>query len=402
MKRNSFDYVIDEAKTWPPYGKPQPPYGPTTIEIIRSCPLRSCFEATQGYERRLGFAARVGTAFHRTLQSLMETPPSGSINQVAENTRQRFDNELAIQLAEVANRPREQGLPRDSRRISLAIEAAIAEALRVASENLRASPRQKKDVEYETISRSTASDLGLPNTGQLVVKVETEVPVQSRNKLFNGRVDRAEYWEDGVRLIDYKSALRDDLPGRYERQLQLYAYMWHETRAEWPVSAQVCYPLTGSVHSVLVEPEVCNRIAEDAEVLVSQFENTTSRSDLATPGDTCQVCDFRPWCRPFWKWQNAETSHSEALKRATIGLEGKVESITNANHYWKLRILWRNTEVQLVAPEERFPQLHKGHPGMVIRILDAALQGLRHAPNAVISELSEVFRVANSKIEGNR
>jgi CRISPR/Cas system-associated exonuclease Cas4 (RecB family) len=398
MKRSGFDYVIDEAKTWPPHGKPQPPYGPTTIEIIRSCPLRSCFEVSQGYERRLGFAARVGTAFHRTLQSLMETPPSsGSTNQVAEDARQRFENELAIQLAEVANRPREQGLPRDSRRVSLAIEAAIVEALRVACENRRASPRQKKDkdVEHETISQSATSAFGLPGTGQQIVKVETEVPVQSRDKLFNGRVDRAEYWEDGVRLIDYKSALRDDLPGRYERQLQLYAYMWHETRDEWPVGAQICYPLTGSVHSVSVEPEVCNRVAEDAKALVSRLENTTSRSDLAIPGDTCQVCEFRPWCRPFWKWQNAETSHSEALKRAALGLEGRVESITNTNHYWKLQIQWHNTKVQLVAPEERFPQLRKGHPGMVIRILDSALQGLRHAPNAVISELSEVFLVIN-------
>lgn len=402
MQKQKFDYAIDETKMWPPHGKPHPPYGPTAIEIMRSCPLRSCFESSQGYERRLGFAARVGTAFHRTVQSLMENPPASILtDQVAEDARQRFEYELKMQLAEATDRPREQGLPKDPKRVNLAIEAAIMEALRIVREKHKTS-KGRKNFENKALPEVAALDFQLPGTGRQAGTIEIEVPVQSKDGLFNGRVDRAEYREEGVRLIDYKSALRDDLPGRYERQLQLYAYMWHETRDEWPVDAQVCYPLTGSTHSVSVEREICNQVAEDARVLVSRLENTLSRSDLATPGDTCQVCDFRPWCRPFWRWQNQEMSHSVALKRASVGFEGKIESITNANHYWKLLILWRNTKVQLVAPEERFPQLRNGQVGMAIRILDATLQGLRHAPKAVVTEVAEIFLVVKSQIEGNR
>jgi len=35
-----FDWVIDEAKTWPPRRRPHAPFGPGTIEVLRSCPLR--------------------------------------------------------------------------------------------------------------------------------------------------------------------------------------------------------------------------------------------------------------------------------------------------------------------------------------------------------------------------
>src|SRR5687768_7050700 len=59
-----FDYAVRPSKSWPPSGRPEPPFGPGALEILRSCALRGCFDVSPGYERRIGFAARIGTAYH--------------------------------------------------------------------------------------------------------------------------------------------------------------------------------------------------------------------------------------------------------------------------------------------------------------------------------------------------
>ena len=51
------------------------------------------------------------------------------------------------------------------------------------------------------------------------------------------------------------------------------------------------------------------------------------------------------------------TKTTEALERAELGLEGEVVVHEVTNHFLKLTILWRNLEIQLIAPQERFPQL---------------------------------------------
>src|SRR5947199_8384243 len=104
MIDNVFEWTIDEQTTWPPAIRPRPPFGPTTLEVIRSCPLRVCFEASPGYPRRSGFAARVGTAFHSTLEALSASPPEGAHDQVAEVARSLFLEYLAKQEAEAATR----------------------------------------------------------------------------------------------------------------------------------------------------------------------------------------------------------------------------------------------------------------------------------------------------------
>src|SRR5207245_5848574 len=118
----------------------------------------------------------------------------------------------------------------------------------------------------------------------------------------------------GARIIDYKSALRFDLPERYERQVQLYALMWHDTRGEWAAEAQVVYPLVPFVHNVVIDEATCRKVALESAELVDALHVSPAMESLASPGDVCQVCEFRPWCKPFWGWQAAEPSHSNALE----------------------------------------------------------------------------------------
>lgn len=79
MEAPVFGYTLDLRSSWPSCQRPSPPFGPSTIEVMRSCALRSLFEVSPGYERRMGFGARVGIALHRVLQSFNDDPlPSES------------------------------------------------------------------------------------------------------------------------------------------------------------------------------------------------------------------------------------------------------------------------------------------------------------------------------------
>jgi hypothetical protein len=129
----AFNWLINESSLWPPRGRPEAPFGPTAFEIMRSCTLRIYFEYSKGYERRTAYAARVGIAFHRTLQSLTERP-IGSSNPdiIVEEAAKRFREELALQEMQKDARPREQMLARNEERVQRALEAVTVEALRLA------------------------------------------------------------------------------------------------------------------------------------------------------------------------------------------------------------------------------------------------------------------------------
>jgi hypothetical protein len=225
--------------------------------------------------------------------------------------------------------------------------------------------------------------------------IAVEVPVRSGDGIFKGRVDRAENTPAGVRLIDYKSAVRDDLPERYERQLQLYSVMWHDTYGDWPIEAQVYYPLRGSFYPVDVTPSVCQQVASDAAILVANMSKESSPSHLASPGDVCKVCEFRPWCRPFWNSQSNEKKHMAAFDKAGMGFEGSVESINLSDHYWRISIAWRNAKVKLVTPQERFPYLANVRVGQILRVLDAQLRGQLYEPNVHVNNYTEIFILEN-------
>jgi RecB family exonuclease len=385
----TFNWLIERGKLWPPRNRPSAPFGPTTIEIIRSCALRVCFDMSKGYERRTAYAARVGIAFHKTLQSLAEHPIwSDNQSEIVDEAYRRFRHELALQEEQKDTRPREQLLPRDEERVHRALESVATEALRLAKQI------SVGKVGYERRGTTDTNNTHVPEMQDLgEEKVMVEVPVKSQDGLLVGRVDYAERLQTGVRLLDYKSALRDDLPERYERQLQLYALMWYETFGEWPSEALVIYPFTGAMHRVSVDPEICQRVGDEARILIKQLEEGLPADQLATPGEVCTVCEFRPWCKPFWMWQAKHASLSVALQNAVLGIEGEIISLELKDFYWKVVVKWRDAEVRIVAPQERFPQLQRARHGMRIRALDMRLQGQRYRPQAIVTESSEIFLV---------
>jgi PD-(D/E)XK nuclease superfamily len=388
----AFNWLINESSLWPPRGRPAAPFGPTAIEIMHSCALRIYFECSKGYERRTAYAARVGIAFHRTMQSLAERPlGSSDPGSVVEEAARRFREELALQEMQKSARPREQMLARNEERVQRALEAVTVEALRLAEYPLGKSFVSEHKQQHTDMPIKTATSMNTNVSGEFVV---VEIPVHSQDGLLMGRIDYAERLPNGgVRLIDYKSALRADLPERYERQLQLYALLWHETFGEWPAEALVVYPFTGATHKVAVDPEICRQVGFEARQVAQKLQEGLSAELLASPGTVCRVCEFRPWCRPFWKWQAGHASHSQALEDAVYGFEGTILGLELKEYHWKVTVGWRDAEVRIVAPQERFPQLKNARIGMRVRALDMRLHGQRYRPQAIVSESSEIFLI---------
>jgi RecB family exonuclease len=372
-----FDWTVTPSN-WAPLDRPTPPFGVTAVEIARSCPLRSYFEASAGYEPRWAFAARIGTAFHRAVQSLSTSATAGTLPEAASQATSLFNAELTAQTAEADSRPRERDLPRYPERAEHALEAVIVAAQRASEAKAR----------YSTaVDSTTKSDI------QASTGFGAEVPVRSADGLLVGRIDSVERVAGGVRIVDYKSALRVDLPERYERQVQLYAHMWHDSYGQWPTEAVVVYPLLGSASSVAVDPATCERVKRESLAVI---ETLLSRRDgrlLATPGVVCSVCEYRPWCEPFWAHQAGAPNESALLERASVGFEGRVDSIENRSGHVRLNLSWQGRTVTLMADVGRFPQVVRAQVGSRVRALDWNIRGQRHQPQALATARSELFLV---------
>lgn len=372
-----FAWRVAPERDWPPPGRPHRPFGPTSIEIIRSCPARAAFGASRAYERRLGFSARVGLAMHAALESLVSDPiGSPDPAQVALQARTRFDAMLSQQLALAQHRVRERFLEHDAYRVESAAEGVVAEALRV--------------------QRLASFGDQAPNWAEgRAVDVEVEVIVRSTDGLLEGVVDRAERDERGVRLIDYKSTTRDELPDRYRRQVQLYAYLWHETRGEWPVSGRVIYSALGKSHVVDVDPEECLSVASEAHELLTSLAEQDS-VPAATPGDVCSVCEYRPWCTPFWEWVSG-TGSGERLERAAFGVEATVTAFQTDDGTVRIAMLWSGLPVSIALGSARFPHASGLAAGDRVRLLDLRLRGLRSRPTIFATPSTELFLVEGAE-----
>ena len=387
-----FDYTTPIQSYWPPSGTPQPPFGPTAIDVMRSCPLRSVFDFSPGYERRVGVAARTGIAMHKTLQSLSEIPILGNDTEIiAMEAKNRFNIELNIQKSQAAEQPRETHLEWDSVRIYRAMEAVIAEAIR--THGTFSNHRITASLTIEYGDQGNIYTINREHIQAPITLPAYEVTVCSKDNLFRGRIDRAEQIPEGTRLVDYKSAYRDDLPDRYIRQMQMYAYLWFETTGEWPVIGQVFYPLKGTFFEIPVTKDTCLQVVAEAVALIHQLEENKRPDEVSTPGDVCKVCDYRPWCRPFWTWQASEKILIKAKEKASIGFEGQVENINLVDNYWRLVISWRGIKVRLVTPKERFSHLVAAKPGQLLRFLDAPLKGVINQPSVQVFDTSEIYLV---------
>jgi len=314
--------------------------------------------------------------------------------EVGPEALRRFEALLAEQTAQADQLPREEYLPRDSSLVHKARTSMVIEAQRSWRSH---STTRLHDMDAE----GYCSNSRLPNNpaGWLaeVGAVLVEIPLESPDGLLRGRIDRAERTVRGIRLVDYKAVVREDLPGRYERQLQLYAYLWHAVTGEWPIEAVVIYPFLTVQHAVPIGPEICQQVALDSAEVLATLTLTARMDDLATPGDVCRVCDYRPWCRPFWRSQQATALTEEVRQRAAVGFEAQVVSTHHGDNQLRLVLRWAGTVAQLLLPLSRFPHLATEQPGAHLRVLDTRLSGQLHAPTVSVTDFSEIYIVSGGE-----
>ncbi len=351
----------------------QPPFGVTFLDMVQSCELRVRFERSEGYQVRRMAEARIGTAFHQTLEQLINQPIEGESAHVNATIKSIFLSNLKTLDAKSATNAREKALPANPQRLHFALSALIS-----VYPMLPVKHAKRSAAGHQSSVDPLQSD-----------KVVVEIEVASKNKKIRGFIDRAERRATGIHLIDYKSALRTDLPLRYQQQLKLYAALWHETFNVWPSTAEVIYPLTRKNFDVAIDPEECRKLLEESLKLVEELEKNNSYD--ANPGAVCQVCDFRPWCHVFWNYQAKQSDFTERFNRATLGIEGKVHSFKIQSPFQFLEIQWQDRIVEVNFNQSRFPHLSNVKVGDHLRLLDFKLQGSVARPTAIYTEYSEVF-----------
>lgn len=379
-----FNWIINETQQWPPQMKPKQPFGVVTLHTLKTCSLKACFEASHSnYLGRKPFSARVGSAYHRTMEFISESFTSEK-PQLVTVTRaiNFFQNEMENERAKKACNPRETRLLEEENRIELAILAIIEEIHRVQE----IDNNQSKFRKIETLHVKSPSE-DISKSGLV------EVPVISQDGLIVGRIDRVELTEEGTCLIDFKLAMSDEVPDQYQRQLQLYAYLWYQSCGEWPVEARLINSLTGNEHLIEINPEICLKVVKDYYRVMTRLEKEIKLEKLANPGETCRFCEFRPWCKPFWSWQAGEIEPKLALERAYWGFEGTITNLVLFNGYWKVQLEWRDLIVNLTVNADRFPQFRHAKRGSLVRLLEAKLHGNPFRPQAQIRESSEIFIV---------
>jgi hypothetical protein len=355
---------------------PYPPFGPTFIDIIRSCPTRAWFERTN-LPRRRASTARIGIAFHEVIESFRRTPlrVSRPDELVAEVTR-RFEARWDLVQAKSAENPREQYLPVDTGRLAKAIDTLVLWG-RTALQAPALSP-----------SHST------PHVSPFAprpVHAEIEVTLASTDGRLTGRLDQLERTGSGYIIRDYKSSLRPDLPDRYRLQVQLYGALLKDSRGTYPVRGAVLYPFTGQTFEIDVSPKACEASRTDALTQLARLEPTTTGAPVATPGTVCSVCDFRPWCHAYWATR-ASTSLLPTTSRQDV--TAQVVAVSHKDDYTRLTLARpRQTETFAFAPCSTCPQARDIEPGAIIRILDAKVVGSDNHTRVLLQPESELYGV---------
>jgi len=169
------------------------------------------------------------------------------------------------------------------------------------------------------------------------------------------------------------------------------AYLWHETRDEWPTSGRVIYSAIGTSHPVDVDPEECLGVAEEARRLLEAVE-ALDADPTALPGDVCAACEYRPWCAPFWHWVGTG-GLVERLDRGGLGIEATVDSLRVDAGGIQLSLGWGGTPVSVVLGLDRFAHATSLRQGDRVRLLDVRLRGLRSRPTLFPTPFTELFIV---------
>lgn len=260
---------------------------PSLAESMRSCMLRA------GLSHRAELRAFVlgnpkawlGTAYHKVLERLPDLAAAGEHAQAMLETR--WNEEVSRLQQEAGAHPLNHrfGQPPFWRGYHL-----VLATLRLRAADLMPS----------------AAGVGKPGAAPKALREQTLTAFGGKLK---GQPDLAR----GDDIIDFKTGdiyetedldTPPALKQAYVRQLRLYAYLVHEAAARWPRRG-LLYPIAGPPVEVELDPESCQKEAEEAVALLDQYNAAVAKaqrlSDLATPSpEACCWCPYKAICPAFW------------------------------------------------------------------------------------------------------
>src|SRR5262249_35436980 len=105
---NQWSVRIDH---WAPRSRLESPLSATAYESLLACPLQLLYVRDASFPRRRGPFARIGTAFHRALESLSSALASREIEVGIRMLLGVFYRELETQRAAASANPREARIP---------------------------------------------------------------------------------------------------------------------------------------------------------------------------------------------------------------------------------------------------------------------------------------------------
>lgn len=258
---------------------------PSRFASFQECPLRESFRAA-GAPRLLAptGAAHLGSVIHK----LMETTSSrGALTEGAATVA--FDHLVREEETRMAAAPQS----RSAVPLSRSVADFHVRRLRAIHAAANASP-----VRRPTALHGTAG----PPTG-------AEIWVSTKEGDVGGFIDEVVNRAGKIVLRDFKTGMAahrgSPLFARALVQLQLYAALYAETWAVWPVELEVV-PIGGEALAEQVNSDACAALlARAREALRTANAVLTSAPldamrQLARPApEACRYCDYRPLCAPY-------------------------------------------------------------------------------------------------------
>lgn len=275
MADEPVDVIVDDSRS---SGLPAV-WSPSSINDFIKCPLAYWWKYAQGWRTRPNAVLSAGTLVHGVLEQLMALPPDDRTVERARGIYAEQWSTLDPQLDERVNR------------VELRERAGAA---------LRS---------YFDIEDPAAVEV-IPDG------LERKVSAVIGGVDIAGTVDRVQFADAGVRVLDYKTGgAKPQYAAAYWRQLLLYAQMLTDEGTD---VADVALMYLGDPARVLVRPvPPAARARTAADLTAAQVERTGFDEQSrwqARPSALCRSCPFRVAC-PSYSDRAVPVPGTEASQR---------------------------------------------------------------------------------------
>jgi hypothetical protein len=241
------------------------PLSYSSFSNICECALRYCYSKDDRFPPKVSPQARLGTAFHRTLELISR---KHEIN--TEQIIDLFDDEVRHQRAEACCNYREIRVP-------------WPQELRLAMENQLASRTTRK-----------ISDSASQNDFQI------EKTVKSADGRLIGRIDEIRGHHEDICIVDYKTSRYDaECLTKYENQLLFYSELCRQQYGVLPRYGLIIFILDKYEHRFIINQiQIDNLICKVNRI--SRTDPMALDLNHATVGHHCSYCSYKPWCDDYW------------------------------------------------------------------------------------------------------